>query len=62
MLNHEAHSNDVFENFPEDINEEFDDEDSEYDVPTRVEEESYKKYRGWVPKFATHKSQFYHPF
>ena len=45
MLNHETHSNDVFDNFPEGINEEFDDEDSEYDVPTRVEEESYEKYK-----------------
>ena len=45
MLNHEAHSNDVFDNFPEDINEEFDDEDSEYYVPTRLEEESYEKYK-----------------
>ena len=42
MLNHETHSNDVFNNFPEDINEEFDDE---YYVPTRLEEESYKKYK-----------------
>jgi hypothetical protein len=40
MLNHETHSN-----FPEDINEEFDDEDDEYYVPTRLEKESYKKYK-----------------
>ena len=40
MLNHETHSN-----FPEDNNEEFDDEDGEYYVPTRLEKESYKKYK-----------------
>ena len=40
MLNHETHSN-----FPEDINEEFDDEESEYYVPTRLEEELYEKYK-----------------
>ena len=40
VLNHETHSY-----FPEDINEEFDDEDGEYYVPTRLEKESYEKYK-----------------
>ena len=40
ILIHETHSN-----FPEDINEEFDDEDGEYYVPTRLEKESFQKYK-----------------